>query len=247
MTVLLEQINQNNMKKYLLLALLGVISFAASGQKTIRDANAELRSVGRFHAISVSGGIDLYLTNGEDAVAVSAKDKETASKIHTVVENGVLKISFEWKDNMIFTNSKQLKAYVSFTEINQLSASGGSDVILDGSAKSKEFKLSISGGSDFKGKVEVENLKVEQSGGSDIDISGTASDVKIDASGGSDFDGYGLTTNNCKVDASGGSDIHITVNNELRANASGASDVYMRGNGTIVEKKASGSSDIRKS
>jgi hypothetical protein len=235
------------MKKYLLLLLPALFCLSVSAQKTIRDANAEIREVGHFHAISVSGGIDLYLTNGEDAVAVSAKDKETASKIHAVVENGVLKISFDWKENMIFTSSKQLKAYVSFREIDQLLASGGSDVDLDGTVKSKSFKLSISGGSDFKGTVDVEALKVEQSGGSDIEISGRATEAKIDASGGSDFEGYKLVTNNCKVDASGGSDIHITVNNELRASASGASDVMMRGNGTIVEKKESGSSDIRKS
>jgi ribosomal protein S6E (S10) len=235
------------MKKYLLLSLAGLLSLAAFSQKTIHDANAEARSVGKFSAISVSGGIDVYLTNGEDAVAVSARDKETASKIRTVVENGVLKISFDWKENMSFSGSKNLKAYVSFREISKLSASGGSDVNLDGNIKAKEFSLSISGGSDFKGSIDVDDLKVDASGGSDIEIKGRADDVKIDVSGGSDFDGFGLTSNNAKVDASGGSDVNITVNKELRANASGASDVYMRGSGTIVEKRASGSSDIRKS
>jgi Putative auto-transporter adhesin, head GIN domain len=235
------------MKKYFLLPLFGLLSLAALGQKTIHDANAEVRKVGSFHAISVSGGIDLYLAEGDEAVAVSGRDAETTSKIETVVENGVLKISFDWKENIRFTGQKHLKAYVSFKKIDKLSASGGSDVMLDGNIKSKDFTLSISGGSDFKGSVDVDNLKVEQSGGSDIDIKGRADEVKIDASGGSDFDGYGLTTNNCKVDVSGGSDVNITVNNELRAQASGASDVNMRGPGKIVEKRASGASDIRKS
>ena len=50
------------MKKFFgLLLMLGLIT-TASAQKTIRDANAQKRNVSGFHAIEVSGGIDLYLS-----------------------------------------------------------------------------------------------------------------------------------------------------------------------------------------
>ncbi|MCW3073006.1 MAG: hypothetical protein JWP69_75 [Flaviaesturariibacter sp.] len=234
------------MKKLLLLQLLAGSLLTVSAQKTIHDPNAEVRTVGSFHAIRVSSGIDLYLSEGVEAVAVSGKDAATVKEIKVEVENGVLKIGFDWKEKMIFTNSKQLKAYVSYKTLDALNASGGSDVFVDGSIKAKDLVLNISGGSDFKGKVETQSLKVNASGGSDVDISGSTGSLKIDASGGSDFNGYNLIADNCNADASGGSDIHVTVNRELKADASGGSDVLYRGNASTVNTNKSGGGSIRK-
>ena len=51
----------------------------------------------------------------------------SGDKIRTVVENGVLKISYG--DKGISWNSKRnLKAYVSFKKLTALAASGGSDI-----------------------------------------------------------------------------------------------------------------------
>jgi hypothetical protein len=234
------------MKKLLFLPFLLLIAFAGSAQKTINDPNAQVRKVGSFHAIRVSSGIDLYLSQGDEAVAVSAKDAQTASEIKVEVDNGVLKIGYDWKEKMIFTNSKQLKAYVSYKVLDMLSASGGSDILVDGAIKSREFVLNVSGGSDFKGKVETQVLRISASGGSDVDISGSTGSVKVDASGGSDFNGYNLTAETCVADASGGSDIHITVSKELKADASGGSDVLYRGSASDVSINKSGGGSVRK-
>jgi hypothetical protein len=102
--------------------------------------------------------------------------------------------------------------------------------------------VEISGGSDFDGKVETDDLDIQASGGSDVDISGKAEKLTIDASGGSDFKGYELASDICNVEASGGSDVHVTVNKELSASASGGSDVYYKGTGLIRELKTSGAS-----
>src|SRR5687767_6230285 len=111
------------MKKYFFFSLFSLFALTAVAQKTIHDANAQLRKVGSFHGVSVSGGIDLFLTEGDEAVAVSGKDEQITSKITTVVENGILKISFDCKENMKITGSKNLKAYVSYRTLNRLSAS----------------------------------------------------------------------------------------------------------------------------
>ena len=218
------------MKKLLsLLAVTGLI-LSASAQKTINDANAQKRNVSGFHAIEVSGGIDLFLSQGDEAVAISASKDEYRDKIITEVKNGVLKIWFDWKSNVkIDWSNRKLKAYVSFKSLDGLEASGGSDVIVDG-------------GSDFKGKVESDDLIINASGGSDVNISGKAAKLTIDASGGSDFSGYDFAADICNVEASGGSDVHVTVNKELTANASGGSDVFYKGSGLIRDLKTGGGS-----
>jgi len=231
------------MKKLLFSLLVTGLITTASAQKTINDPNAEKRNVSGFHAIEVGGGIDLYLSQGEEAVAVSASKNEYRAKIKTEVKNGVLKIWYEWNSNLRFDwSNHKLKAYVSFKDIDRLEGSGGSDISVDGSIKVAKLAMEVSGGSDFDGKVETGELNIQASGGSDVRISGKADRLTIDASGGSDFKGYDLASDICNVEASGGSDIQVTVNKELSANASGGSDVYYKGTGLIRDLKTSGSS-----
>src|SRR5215213_1915238 len=183
------------MKKILLLfCLLNTLSVFA--QKTVYDANAVVREGKGYEAIEVTDGIDLYISYGEEAIAVSASEAKNRDKIKTVVENGVLKISYDEK-GLSWNTRRNLKAYVSFKNLSALAASGGSDINVEGSIKTNELAINLSGGCDFKGKVEVSKLLVDQSGGSDINISGTANNVDITASGGSDFSGYNLTTEFC--------------------------------------------------
>lgn len=236
------------MKKVLLLALMlaafGALSFA---QKVVNDPNAEKRDVSGFHGIAVSGGIDLYLSQGSETVAVSASESKFRDRIKTEVKDGILKIWYDNNSNIILNwGNRKLKAYVSFKDLDDLTGSGGSDVFVDGTIKTNSLDLILSGGSDFNGKVEANNLKINNSGGSDVKISGSAKKMDIDASGGSDVKGYDLVTDVCNLQASGGSDVYITVNKELVADATGGSDVYYKGDGSVRETGSRGFSNIKK-
>ena len=231
----------------LILTLLAAVPVLAQN-KTYNDANAERRNVSGFHAISMAGGIDLYLTQGNDeAVAVSASKTEYRDKIRTEVVNGVLKIYYD-SDNWFSWgwSSRKLKAYVSVRNVDAIIASGGSDVMINGTLALGKLRLDLSGGSDFKGNVNITTLDIDQSGGSDVDISGRAADLTIDASGGSDLDGYDLVAETCNASCSGGSDINITVNKELFAHASGGSDIHYRGNASVKKSSSSGGSSVSK-
>ncbi|MDX2047437.1 MAG: head GIN domain-containing protein [Chitinophagaceae bacterium] len=237
--------------KKLFLALLSLTMIAAHAQdeKIINDKNAQKRSVSAFHAIKVSSGIDLYLTQSNtESVAVSASDKDYVERIVTVVENGVLKIYYDSENKLWSWNwgSRRLRAYVSVKNIDGLSASGGSDVVVNGMIKTGKLTLDISGGSDFKGKIDADDLLVDQSGGSDIDISGKSVNLKIGCSGGSDFKGYDMMADNCMIDASGGSDVSVTVTKTLSAEASGGSDISYKGGAMLKEKKTSGGGSVAK-
>ncbi|MEJ7739112.1 MAG: head GIN domain-containing protein [Chitinophagaceae bacterium] len=225
--------------------LSGAILF---GQKTIiNDPNAKIRSIGSFSAIKISGGIDLYLSKGEkEAMAVSAVDVKFRDQIKTSVDNGVLTIWYGnnvWKMN---TGNRKLKAYVSFRVLNEIVASGASDVFVEGIIDGDALTLNLSGASDFKGKVEVGRLTIEQSGASDATITGKAGRIQVEASGASDLKGYDLETENCRAKASGASDIKITVTGELHATANGASSIYYKGAGVVKESRSSGASSIGK-
>ena len=226
---------------FLVMIVASVNSFA---QTTVYDANAVLKEAKGYSSIEVSHGIDLYLSYGEEAIAVSASEAKFRDKIEVVVENGILKLSYDESSKFSVKGKRNLKAYVSFTLIKTISASGGSDVFIEGSLKANSLAINISGGSDFKGAVEVENLVVDQSGGSDVNISGKAKALSINSSGGSDFNGYSLVAEVCNVEASGGSDVEVTVNKEISARASGASDITYKGNAALKLSKSSGASSV---
>lgn len=195
-------------------------------------------------------GIDLYITPGEtETVVVSASEEKYRDKITTTVENGILKISYDWKSNIRISwngGNKRLKAFVSFKTLEKLNGSGGSDVyVRNGVIKQNSLSMSFSGGSDFKGAIDVQSLDLDVSGGSDAKVSGRAAKASIDASGGSDVDGYELAIDECTAHASGGSDINVTVNKKLTAHASGGSDIYYKGECDLT-KSASGGSDVKK-
>lgn len=217
----------------------------AFAQKTIYDANAILREGKGYDAIEISDGIDLFISYGDEAIAVSASETKYRDKIKTTVEKGVLRISYDEK-GFSWNTKRNLKAYVSFKKLRALVATGGSDITVEGTIKTNNLAIDISGGCDFKGKVEVEQLSIDQSGGSDINIHGNANKIFINASGGSDFNGYGLITDVCNVEASGGSDVEITANKEIIAKASGASDINYKGTAKLKESRSSGASSVNK-
>lgn len=233
------------MKKIPSLLLLLAMVTCLFGQQTINDPNAEKRTAKNFHAISVSHGIDLFLTQGnEEAVAVSAANKEDLAYLKVEVDNGILKIYYDRNQGTGWKNwsNRKLKAYVSAKTLDRLTASGGSDVLIEKTWSGNKLELSISGGSDFTGKINASELNVKASGGSDAHISGSAGKVKLEASGGSDVDGYELVSDYCTVTSTGGSDVRITAHKEIQASASGGSDVHYKGNAVSTSSKSGGSS-----
>ncbi len=135
-------------------------SFIGFAQKTIYDANAVLREGKGYEAIEVSDGIDLFISYGEEAIAVSASETKYRDKIKTVVQNGLLKISYDEK-GISWNTKRNLKVYVSFKKLTALAVSGGSDINVDGSIKGDQLTIDISGGCDFKGRVDVNKLSID--------------------------------------------------------------------------------------
>ena len=238
------------MKKILIAITFAFISAGVHAQDDkvfVRDNNAQPRTVsGSFNGISVSGSIDLFISqSNEETVVVSAADAKYRDRIVTEIKDGMLNIYYNEK-GLQWSGDRKLKAYVSFKTINELRASGSSDIFANGVIKSESLELGLSGSSDFKGAVDVQELSLHQSGSSDAKISGRAGTLKIDVSGASDVDGYELAADYCDANASGASDIQLTINKELTARASGSSDIYYKGSGVIKDVKSSGSSTVKR-
>jgi len=239
------------MKKIGLFSISLLFSLVLLAQKQVNDPMAQVRKVSAFHAIKVSTGIKVYLSQGAEAVAVSASKEEYRDKIITRVENGVLKIFYEqetlkfWK-NGGGTRGKNPVAYVSIESIDGLDINSGASVNVEGGLKGSRLDLDVSSGGVFKGAVDFGTLTVDQSSGSVVNISGTAGSLNVDGSSGSIFHGYDLTANNGDVDVSSGAGVQLTINKEMSAEASSGGYISYKGSGVIRNVKTSSGGSVKK-
>jgi hypothetical protein len=237
--------------KKLLFLIVSMISLSAFAQETkvINDPNAVTRTVsGSYTGISVSSGIQLYLTQGnEETIAVSASEQKHLDRLITEVVNGTLKIYYDNKGVTWKSSGKaNLKAYVSFKTLEKLNVSAGSDVIVNGSIKADKLDMAVTSGAVFTGAINAKELVTELNSGAVIKLTGSADNFKITVSSGGDFKGYDFAVDYCDAAASSGGAVHITINKELNARASSGGDIHYKGAALIRDMHTSSGGSVKK-
>jgi hypothetical protein len=209
--------------------------------------NSRNVNVKNFKSITVSSGIDLYLTQGNTESLTIKGDDDLIKDVIIEQNNGNIRIKYKEGINWgrLFKN-QSIKVYVNYISLTDLTSSGGSDVYTQNNLKSDVLNLKASGGSDLKLSLTVRDLSLNISGGSDADLKGSGENFQLTASGGSDVNAFGYMVNNAKVTVSGGSDANIYVNKALEANASGGSDVNYKGKASLRKTSSSKSGDVNR-
>jgi Putative auto-transporter adhesin, head GIN domain len=236
--------------KFLFVSLIALAGLTATAQqKTITDANAQKRTLpGSFTAITVSDGVDLYLTQGsEESVAVSASEEKYMERFKTEVVEGTLKIYYDDKGiNWAANEKRKLKAYVSFKTLAKLVASGGADVDLQGSIDAADISMKFTSGASFEGKIMAKSITIEQNSGSVITLSGSAADFKVNVSSGAVFKGYELAVDYCDAKASSGGGVQVTINKELNAKANSGGGIKYKGAAVIKDLDVNSGGMVKK-
>ena len=198
-----------------------------------------------FHGISVTSGIDLYLTQKNVEEVTVEAESEDLDKIITEVESGVLHIYIKEKSWLNLNwNSKPRKVHVSFKTLDKLDASAGSDVVTVSPIKVDNLRVDSSSGSDVKLEVNAGEMRVASSSGSDVTLKGNVGKLEVDASSGSDIDASDLSSKDCDASVSSGSDIEVNVTETLKANASSGGDISYSGNPKSKDINESSGGDV---
>ena len=163
------------------------------------------------------------------------------------VSFGVLKIYYDNNNwNGWNLKGKNLKAYVSVTQLDILNGSSGADVSVDGTINTDNLNMDFSSGADFTGSINAASLKVHESSGADMNINGSAKALIVDASSGADFNGFGLNSETCNAEVSSGASIDITVSKDLVASASSGGGIRYKGQAIISKFSKSSGGSIKK-
>jgi len=214
------------MQKIFICLVFVVAGLSVGAQNIVHDPNAQVRQVGSFSKIRVSSAISLYLSQGTgQAVAVSSEDPNITERIKTDVSNGILKIYVEngaW--NSWNWSNKHLRAYVTFTTLDMLDASGACNVELTDPISVGDFKLVLSGASNMKGVIKGGNLTFDLNGASNGKIDANGASFSMSESGASNFKGS-ITASKADFDINGASVIDVGGSaTNLTVSASGASN-----------------------
>ncbi len=236
--------------KQILFSLLTLIAATAFAQDAPpKDANATERTLsGSFSAITVTDGIDVYLTQGQsESVAVTASDEKYMSRFKTEVESGTLKIYYDNKGiNWAFNEKRKLKVWVTFKNIDKLHVSGGATVKTSGGIDADRLDMKFTSGSHFFGKIDAKELTVDQNSGSGMTVSGHADKITVEGSSGSIFKGYDLAVDYCDAKASSGAGVHITINKELTAKANSGGGIKYKGTALIKDVNISSGGVVKR-
>jgi hypothetical protein len=236
---------KNTISSLLVLAL----CISVNAQKTVNDPNAQVRSVSGYHGVSVSGSVELFLTQGnEESVVISADDTNIRDKVITEVDNGILRIYLERKNKIQidWPNKNKIRAYVSVKEIDYLSSSGSGKLHIEGNIKADKLKVDISGSGNVEGAVTTKEFSLGISGSADADLSGTAEKSEFHISGSGNIKSYDFSTQYCNASISGSGNVKVTVTKELSAHISGSGNVFIKGDGLIRDYSASGSGKFKR-
>jgi len=236
----------NSCKRILAVALL----FGLSANTTLAEDN-ERRELDNFHAITVSGGIDLELHQGEHYSVIVHASSGDADEVETEVDHETLVISrtssffsvFRWFG--LFHLFEHYSVEVTLPRLEKVYAGGGSNVEFDHDFSGDQLELRASGGTNLRFRGKLNSLDITSSGGSDTFLEGSTHLLKVRASGGSDLHALKFEVGEAEVSASGGSDIAINVQDKMTVRASGGSDVHYAGHPKQTDIKSSGGSDVR--
>ncbi len=224
------------MKKLLIAFFIGITGIAHAQQ-------SENRSVGSFNGIKAAEGIDVYLKKGtKEALRVEVTGIKPGDVI-TEVSGDYLKIHMQegrYRDRTV-------KVYVTYVEVNKLSASSASNIFADGPIKTKTLTLSASSAGTIDIQIEVEDLEASASSAAELELRGKARNVEIDVSSAGDVDAYELVAEVVEVDVSSGGAAKVHAVKEIDAHASSGGSIRYKGSPERSNTNSSSGGSVKKS
>jgi hypothetical protein len=201
------------------------------------------RSTGSFKGVDISGGFEVEIKSGPSENVVVEADDNLLKYIEVKVVDNELKIRLEH----INVTDAHLKVFITAPEINNLDASGGSEVVVQDVLKSAgTISVKASSGSNIKTALDAPEIKADVSSGGELTLSGRTKDLHATSSSGSSITAGELLSENSYVNVSSGASAHVYASVSLDASASSGGNISYRGAAASVKKSESSGGEVEK-
>ncbi len=233
----------------LLLIALTVMSISCSvgGQirKTVHgdhNVTKSERSPGTFTGVKASSGVDVYLTQGDNAAVTVEADENLHEYIITEVKGDVLHVYTEAN----IRDATRERVYVTMKDINSIATSSAGNIYGETPVKSDELRLSASSAGDIKLDLHARELKVNISSSGDVTLTGETDELEADLSSAGDLNAYDLKAREADISVSSAGDADVYVTEKLTARASSAGDIHYKGDPKYVDGHTSSAGGIHR-
>jgi len=211
------------MKYLLTLSVLFLLLTTSCDDDTCVEGGGTLQdyplTVGTFDKISVSGPINIEITQGSTQQVVVQTEPEIFGIMETKVLNGEFILDF--KDGSCIKPKREITLLVTVADLTKISASGTSDIY-------------------STGDLVLNNLTIEVSGLVKVSLTGSATEQTFNVSGSISVENFDFVTENTTIDISGSGELEVNCTQNLDITVSGAATIKYKGNPTI-NQNASGS------
>jgi hypothetical protein len=187
----------------------------------------ETRAVGSFRGVKVSSAIDAYLKKGDKESVRVEVTGSSPSEVVTEIEGSSLRIKM--RDGHRFWRDVKVKVYVTYVNIDRISASSAASVFSEGVIKADRIDIGASSAANIEVSLEANTTIVDTS------------------SAGEDVDCYRLECETVVASVSSGGEAKISVSKDLEAHASSGGDIRYRGNPSRTNTHSSSGGSVKKS
>lgn len=204
------------------------------------------KTITGYTKVNVSGPFSLYVTfsNTDEIIEIEANEN-----LHEfiIVEKQGDQLIIQLANNVSINGGNAvLNVYVTTKQLDAFYGVGAVKIQLQNDLLGDNLLVELTGASNFKGFVQVNQLSAKITGASIMDLTGNSDLFNMEATGASNLGGYDFETNDFIADLDGACNIYLTVQQSLDVTAAGASNVYYKGSGVITDQNLSGGSKIVK-
>jgi hypothetical protein len=216
-----------------------LISCVVLGQQS------EVRSLDHFTGVKSAEAIDVYLKKGDKESAKVEASGSRLSDVLTEVSGSYLKIHM--RDDYSFRGKRDVKVYVTYVELDKISASSASNVFSEGAIKASSMDVHASSAANIEISLEADRVQVHASSAGDVILEGKAKSIDAEASSAGEVDAYNFVTDTADASASSAGSIKLNVSQELEGHASSGGSIRYRGNPTKTNTNSSSGGSVKRS
>jgi len=203
----------------------------------------QTRNLGEFDKISVTRGMNVFISQGESCNIVVKADENLLEYIETTVDDGTLKVSCT--RNIRKASSK--KVFVTLPDLESLKTTAGSNVNSETPIKAKKLEIKSNAGSNVRMSLDAGALTLSATSGSNIYLDGITRSLKLKVNSGANIKAGELKTEDCEVEMSSGANVWINASSALKGSISSGANLFYTGEpATLQIEKSSGGNLIKK-
>jgi RNase P/RNase MRP subunit p29 len=195
------------------------------------------RKTAPFYKLSINGGFEVYLIQGEQEYIKIKADKNLHEYIETDVRNGELIVSTE--RNICIDETEELTIVINYKDISEVGINGAVNLKTKNVIKTEDIKMVINGAANVELDIEAEQIFARVNGAANMDLSGEVYRADIDVTGAGNLDASNLQTEHFRINMSGAGHADLLVNDVLDASISGIGNIQYSGNPRVVNKDVS--------